>query len=106
MTHRSALQAVACILAIAMAAMVPLDGASAQVKPKAKKEAPLPIQLQAEAPLVSRFDSPRVDPATASTTSTAMTVEIVHSPAAHSSSVVPSPVRPVVTAASALPVSA
>ena len=48
MTHRSVLQAVACTLAIAMAAMVPLDGASAQVKPKAKKEAPLPVQLQSQ----------------------------------------------------------
>lgn len=48
MTHRPSLQAVACILAATLAVIVPLDGASAQVKPKAKKEAPLPIQLQSQ----------------------------------------------------------
>lgn len=48
MTYRSALRTVACILAVAMAVMVPLDGANAQAKPKAKKEEPLPIQLQAQ----------------------------------------------------------
>lgn len=48
MTHRSAFQAFACILAVAMVVIVPAGGANAQAKPKAKKEEPLPIQLQAQ----------------------------------------------------------
>ncbi|MEN3976626.1 hypothetical protein [Emcibacter sp. SYSU 3D8] len=48
MTYRSVLPAFACILAVAMAVMLPLDGAFAQSKPKAKKEGPLPLQLQSQ----------------------------------------------------------
>jgi hypothetical protein len=49
MTHRSALSTVsACLLAIVMTVMVPLDGASAQGKPKGKKDEPVPVQLQAQ----------------------------------------------------------
>lgn len=48
MTYRSALKALACILAIAVSATAPLDGAHAQVKAKTKKDEPLPVQLQAQ----------------------------------------------------------
>jgi hypothetical protein len=49
MTYSSALpKAFACILAVAMAVMLPLDGAMAQGKPKGKKEEPTPLQLQAQ----------------------------------------------------------
>ena len=48
MTHRSAFPAFAALLAVAMAVTVPLDAANAQAKPKAKKEEPLPPQLQSQ----------------------------------------------------------
>ncbi len=46
MTHRSAAQAFACILAVVMAVAAPLGAANAQGKPK--KEQPVPVQLQGQ----------------------------------------------------------
>ncbi len=48
MTRSSALNAVACLLAVALSVAVPMEGAFAQVKPKGKKDEPLPIQLQSQ----------------------------------------------------------
>ena len=45
--RRSTFEALICILAVAMAVTVPFE-AGAQTKPKAKKEEPLPVQLQSQ----------------------------------------------------------